>query len=65
MYYEEDMLYQWHSWTSDIHRGSTPTMIAAISRPRKNPKIGVYYFRQKVPADLRKLVGMAAAGWLV
>ena len=35
----------------------------AMSRPHKNPKTGVYYFRQKVPADLRKLVGKAAVGW--
>ena len=39
-------------------------MILAMNRPHKNPKTGVYYFRQKVPADLRKLVGKAAVGWL-
>ena len=38
-------------------------MILAMTRPYKNPKTGVYYFRQKVPADLRKLVGKAEVGW--
>ena len=32
-------------------------MILAMSRPHKNPKTGMYYFRQKVPADLRELAG--------
>ena len=34
-------------------------MILAMTRPHKNSKTGVYYFRQKVPADLRKDVGKA------
>ena len=32
-------------------------MVLHMSRPYKNPKTGVYYFRQKTPADLRKAFG--------
>jgi len=41
--------------------GYTPrvytTMALHMSRPHKNPKTGVYYFRQKTPADLRAMFG--------
>ncbi|WP_217646631.1 DUF6538 domain-containing protein, partial [Pseudorhodobacter antarcticus] len=41
--------------------GYTPrvytTMVLHMSRPHKNPKTGVYYFRQKTPADLRAIFG--------
>ena len=36
-------------------------MILAMSRPHKNSKTVVYYFRQKVPADLRALGGKTEA----
>jgi hypothetical protein len=32
-------------------------MLLHMSGPYKNPKTGVYYFRQKTPADLRKVFG--------
>jgi len=32
-------------------------MVLQMSRPHRNPKSGVYYFRQKVPADLRDALG--------
>ncbi|SEO28278.1 hypothetical protein SAMN05216227_10818, partial [Pseudorhodobacter antarcticus] len=32
-------------------------MVLHMSRPHKNPKTGVYYFRQKTPADLRAIFG--------
>ncbi len=34
-------------------------MVLQMSRPHKNPKSGVYYFRQKTPADLRAIFGTA------
>lgn len=47
--------------------GSTPSfytaMILHMSRPVKNPRTGVFYFRQKTPADLRKVFGKAEVGW--
>lgn len=36
-------------------------MILAMTRPHKNPKTGVYYFRQKPPADVRAAFGKAEA----
>lgn len=38
-------------------------MILHMSRPVKNPRTGVFYFRQKTPADLRKVFGKAEVGW--
>lgn len=32
-------------------------MVLQMARPQKNSRSGVYYYRQKVPADLRKIVG--------
>ncbi len=32
-------------------------MVLQIARPYKHPKTGVYYFRQHVPTDLRRLIG--------
>ena len=32
-------------------------MVLQMARPQKNPKTGVYYYRQKVPTDLRQIVG--------
>lgn len=32
-------------------------MVLPMSRPQKHPKTGVYYFREKVPADLRSAFG--------
>ncbi|WP_342745305.1 DUF6538 domain-containing protein [Puniceibacterium sediminis] len=47
--------------------GSTPrfhtTMVLHISRPHKYPKTGVYCFRQKTPADLRKVYGKSEISW--
>ncbi|MFO8127511.1 DUF6538 domain-containing protein, partial [Yoonia sp.] len=34
-------------------------MVLQMSRPHKNPKSGVYYFRQKTPTDLRAAFGKA------
>jgi integrase len=34
-----------------------------MSRPQKNPKSGVYYFRQKTPADLVALFGRKEVSW--
>ncbi|WP_159441433.1 DUF6538 domain-containing protein [Gemmobacter megaterium] len=34
-----------------------------MSRPHKHPKTGVYYFRQKTPADLREKFGKPDASW--
>ena len=34
-------------------------MVLQMSRPHKNSKSGVYYFRQKTPADLRDIFGKA------
>lgn len=36
-------------------------MILPMARPHKNPKTGIYYFRQKTPADLREVYGKAEA----
>jgi len=36
-------------------------MVLQMSRPHKNPKTGVYYFRQKTPADLRAAFGKSEA----
>jgi integrase len=47
--------------------GYTPrvytAMVLHMSRPHKNPKTGVYYFRQKTPADLRQKFGKAEVSW--
>lgn len=32
-------------------------MVLQMARPQKNSRSGVYYYRQKVPADLRQIVG--------
>lgn len=32
-------------------------MVLQMARPYKHPKTGVYYFRQRVPTDLRSLLG--------
>lgn len=32
-------------------------MVLPVSRPHKHPKTGVYYFREKVPAELRSAFG--------
>lgn len=32
-------------------------MALAMTRPRKHPKTGIYWFRKRVPDDLQKLVG--------
>ncbi|TGD66248.1 hypothetical protein EYC08_05025 [Tabrizicola sp. WMC-M-20] len=32
-------------------------MALQMARPHKHPKTGVYYFRQRVPTDLRRLIG--------
>lgn len=32
-------------------------MALQMARPYKHPKTGVYYFRQRVPTDLRRLIG--------
>ena len=34
-----------------------------MARPTKNAKTGVYYFRQKTPADLVAIVGKKEVGW--
>ncbi|WP_371157000.1 DUF6538 domain-containing protein [Jannaschia sp. 2305UL9-9] len=34
-------------------------MVLQMARPHKNPKTGVFYFRQKTPADVRKAFGKA------
>ncbi|TNC61994.1 DUF6538 domain-containing protein [Rubellimicrobium roseum] len=34
-------------------------MVLPVSRPQKHRKTGVYYFREKVPADLRQAFGKA------
>ena len=39
-------------YTEVLHR-----MVLPMSRPQKHPKTGVYYFREKVPADLRSAFG--------
>lgn len=45
--------------------GPTPrsytTMVLHMSRPQKDKKTGVYYYRQKVPVDLRAAFGKAEA----
>lgn len=38
-------------------------MVLQMSRPTKNAKSGVYYFRQKTPADLVAIVGKKEVGW--
>ncbi len=38
-------------------------MVLQMSRPHKNRKSGVYYFRQKTPADLVAVVGKKEVGW--
>ncbi len=38
-------------------------MVLQMSRPKKNPKSGVYYFRQKTPADLVAVFGRKEVGW--
>lgn len=38
-------------------------MVLPVSRPQKHPKTSVYYFRQKVPADLRAAFGKAEVSW--
>lgn len=38
-------------------------MVLQMARPTKNAKTGVYYFRQKTPADLVQVVGKKEVGW--
>ncbi|MDD8023124.1 MAG: site-specific integrase [Paracoccaceae bacterium] len=38
-------------------------MVLQMARPQKNPKSGVYYFRQKTPADLVAAFGHKEASW--
>lgn len=38
-------------------------MVLQMSRPTKHAKTGVYYFRQKTPADLVAIVGKKEVGW--
>jgi integrase len=38
-------------------------MVLQMPRPFKHPKTGVYYFRQKTPADLRQKFGKAEVSW--
>lgn len=38
-------------------------MVLQMARPQKNPKSGVYYFRQKTPADLVAVFGRKEVGW--
>jgi hypothetical protein len=38
-------------------------MVLQMSRPTKSAKTGVYYFRQKTPADLVGIVGKKEVGW--
>jgi len=38
-------------------------MVLHMPRPYKHPKTGVFYFRQKTPADLRQIFGRAEVGW--
>lgn len=38
-------------------------MVLQMARPTKNAKTGVYYFRQKTPADLVAIVGKKEVGW--
>ena len=40
-------------------------MVLQMARPTKNPKTGIYYFRQKTPADLdlRPLLGDKIISW--
>lgn len=38
-------------------------MVLHMSRPVKNSKSGVFYFRQKTPADLLRIVGKVHVGW--
>ena len=32
-------------------------MVLQMARPYKHPRTGVYYFRQRVPSDLRRVLG--------
>ncbi|MES2432486.1 MAG: DUF6538 domain-containing protein [Pseudomonadota bacterium] len=38
-------------------------MALQMARPYKHPKTGVYYFRQHVPTDLRRLLGDKTVSW--
>ncbi|MES2540313.1 MAG: DUF6538 domain-containing protein, partial [Pseudomonadota bacterium] len=38
-------------------------MVLPMPRPHKNPKSGIYYFRQKTPVDLVSIFGKNEAGW--
>lgn len=38
-------------------------MVLQMPRPRKDTKSGIYYFRQKTPADLVAVFGKKEAGW--
>ena len=38
-------------------------MVLQMSRPFKHPKTGVYYFRQRTPADLIAVIGKREVGW--
>lgn len=38
-------------------------MVLQMARPQKNPKSGVYYFRQKTPADLVAVFGRKEVSW--
>jgi integrase len=38
-------------------------MVLQMTRPQKNRKTGIYYFRQKTPADLVDVFGKKEVGW--
>ena len=38
-------------------------MVLQMARPQKNPNSGVYYFRQKTPADLVAAFGRKEVSW--
>lgn len=38
-------------------------MVLQMARPHKHPKTGIYYFRQKTPADLVAAVGKKEVSW--
>ncbi len=40
-------------------------MVLQMSRPHKDKNTGIYYFRQKTPADLRQKYGKSEVGWLL
>lgn len=38
-------------------------MVLPVPSPQKHPRTGVYYFRQRVPTDLRAAFGKAEVSW--